>query len=386
MAYGSSFVAGSVGGILSFTLARTLLDTADHFNERYIFILIGYACTAFIGWVLVALLYAEKPAHPPGPQAQSISSARQSKRDQMMNLFQPPKPPKENRPMVLFYLVVYVWVIGAVWAVGSLTTELWTDRGWSDRNILIAGLLFSCSGIPTPLIVGYVLGKTHKNRIIVCSILCILTAVYLAWILTLPYTIVNMVVTAILGLSTGAMTLTFAETVSELAFPATESSWTLLMFIFGNISAVLMILLASWPETVDIALWMFFSIFAACAIASGFALIYKTYDHRLDKSLFASHRCMEITNEPDSEGLLSSRHRRGDGQASRRHSRRKRRHHHRRLPDQVNEDDDHEQTGGESTDNGSRSSHATDGDESDNDTEKLCERCGKPESLHVDDS
>lgn len=299
LAYSTTFVFGNLGGILAFILSRTLLDTSEHYGERMQWLLIGYLVMSFVSYILNVIFFKEYPDTDPGPQSHKSKISKKN-RVQLSRICNPPRSHKRNRSYITLYVVVYVWITSANWALGSLTTELLTDRGRDHTQLLTAGLLYSGLSLATPLVIGYVLGKYHAYRIVVCALLVIQTVVYLIWILVLPYPIASVAITGLLGLTSGAMTLAFAETVIELAFPVLENAWTIIMFLFANIAAVGTIVLASFPQTVNIALWLFLGIFGSGAIATGVSLACKPvtryYRLTMDKPPSASSSFLPSKN------------------------------------------------------------------------------------------
>ena len=262
MAYGSFFFSGQLGAIGAFLLARKVIETMTHFNRLYLPIMIVYGAVSLFTFGLSFTLPNVYPTHTTNNEEDDSK------------WIPPPKASPLNQPHLILHIIIYIFVSGPNWTISSLLSERLTDFNYGDDTILLAWLLFNGVALLTPLIIGRVMDATHQYRLIVFTVMLLVTIAYVPWILTFQYRLPCLCLTALLGLVTGANTTMYVECAIELAYPLDAKYWAPLMIYFAQIWALMCTVFASYHVTNQYAIWSFGSIFAAATIALGIGLKY----------------------------------------------------------------------------------------------------------------
>lgn len=246
--YGSFFVSSNAGAILAFLLGRYVLSSSTAFRDYYGYMMGCYAAAC----VVVAIMSLDLP-HIPVPDDDPKTDSD----------WIHPGRTEHNYQHLLVFVILYVILAGPTWTISSLLTEKLTDHGYSDAHIAMAWLLYSGAALITPFLIGYVMGRFTQYRLTVLIMLILTTIIYIPWIIAFDNLYACLVLTTLLGFTTGATTTMFVETAVELAYPSPGRSWSVLMVFFANINSVLCTLLASFDASLNASQWLFGALFIA---------------------------------------------------------------------------------------------------------------------------
>lgn len=260
VAYAALFVSAGVWGGLMLLTTRLLLGDSDTvFHDWFWVFLVVLGALAIVTLFLAIFVFQEEPDVPPAPQADRSPDT----------CWINPVWYDDNVLQVVLFIVMYMIVISPTWSIGSLLFEIMNDRGYSNNDQTIGGVVYYVFSIFTPLATGAFIDKHKRYRELAVFMVAATAIVYAVWVAVIDYWWPFICATAVLGFVTGAYSATFTLVISELSYPMSEDQGNMLCYFWGQWSAAGMTVLASFPSTVNIALWLFLGIYVATAIILG---------------------------------------------------------------------------------------------------------------------
>jgi len=268
-------IAVVVGGVILGISLLLIGSDPQVFHDHYWNLLVGLSTLSLFALLMVSFAFKERPEKPPGPQSEPPS---------MNGCWCSPRWPRNMNWMhIIAHFVIYVFIIAGTWTIGSLLLEIMQDRGYSSSDRTLGAFIYYASAIPTPVLTALILDRWKCYRELIVGMLCVTSLVYLLWILMIPYRTGFLVMTSFLGLVTGAFSLTYTMTISEMIFPVSEDRGNILCYWWAQWTSGLATLGVSFGTTFTPFMWLFLGLYVGGAIAHGVLLIWPVEYPRIDQ-------------------------------------------------------------------------------------------------------
>jgi MFS family permease len=271
LAFGLVFFAGNLTGLIEFLIARLAMTSADVFDTMYIYILSALIILSAVMVIVTAIWFRGHPKHYRPPVFVVLGRGG---RAHHLNWLRPKFDRRSfNYGSLVIHIVVYIFITIANWAVGNLIILYMVDLSFSTQSIFVAGLVYQIVSIGSPLAFGAILDATFAYRIVSFVIVASTTITYAVWVNSFQSEIMFIVTVCVFGFVSGATSLTFSETIMELAFPHGDATTGVLIFWIAQWPAAGSTALASYEVTKTATLWLFMGLYGAATLTLMFGLI-----------------------------------------------------------------------------------------------------------------
>ncbi|XP_043911423.1 feline leukemia virus subgroup C receptor-related protein 1 [Protopterus annectens] len=228
-------VGTAVGFLLPPILVPNTADDLDLMGHNIGIMFYGTAAISSVLFVLVALVFKEKPPLPPS-QAQAVQQEQEvySYKQSMINLFR-------SVPFVLL-LISYGILTGSFYSVSTLLNQMiMTYYKGEEVNAGRIGLTLVVAGMVGSVICGFWLDhtKTYKQTTLMVYILSFVGMVVFTFTLDLQYLLIVFITAGVLGFfMTGYLPLGF-EFAVEITYPEPEGTSSGLLNASAQIFGIL---------------------------------------------------------------------------------------------------------------------------------------------------
>lgn len=258
IAYGVIFFAASVVALGIVTAVRFSISSAGEYRDRLLWFIVAFMTTSAVLSVFCIFWFADAPVRKPGPQSVAPKTGSLLK----------PDFPERNKAALIKTIVLYIISVGPTWAFSNLALAIMNNHNYTNSDITLVALVGFVAGLFTSLIIGSLQSLTRQYEWITCAMVWTVTAVFSAIPFVLDKRDAFIGLTAAFQWASGAYSMAFATTATELAYPVHESFVTFIMFGGAQISGLLATLLASFDASFTAAMWLFLSIYWATSVVS----------------------------------------------------------------------------------------------------------------------
>ncbi|MDO4176403.1 MAG: MFS transporter [Bacillota bacterium] len=219
-------MAQYLGFTIPMVLSPILVDAVGVQSMLFVFAVIGV-----IAALLVIIFVREKPAvPPPGPKYENVDFSMKT----YGNLFR-------NKAYVLALAITFI-SLGAFNAILTLIESILLPRGITPDEAGLIGAAFVVAGVIGAVVLPIVSDHIKVRKKIILIAMCLLVPLYLGLALMASF-IPLMIIAAIAGFSImGAGPILFQHA-SEVAYPAQEGTSLGLIYMMGQISGALFVLI-----------------------------------------------------------------------------------------------------------------------------------------------
>jgi len=262
LAYGIIFAVAASFSVGLFLSVRLVISSPADFEDEFIWFVVALLILSASTLLVAVFVFHERPDHPPGPQ--TIGKNSETKERPCGWMCTPCRA--SNRSTTSMYLAVYLASVMGTWSAASLLLQIMDDHDYTHGQITTVGIIYAIFSLPTPLITGFLMDTTRDYRSVVIGMIGAATIGFSMFYWTIDRGWPFYMAIAVMSLSTGSYSISFAVCTTELAYPLPEKNVSMFMFFWAQFAGAAGTVLASFASVVTTALLAFLVIYFGCTL------------------------------------------------------------------------------------------------------------------------
>lgn len=266
LAYGMIFALAAAFSVSLFLSVRLTITTPEEFDDRFLYFVITLLCLSAGVALLTWFAFREAPDVLPGPQTDRERVSPTGVAPSSFSWILTPCR-ANNRKTTNVYLTMYLLSVVGTWSASALLLQIMDDHDYTQFQITVVGIVYAAMSLPTPIVIGKLMDVTRDYRSVVTGMVLLATIGFAMFWFTIDSGWVFYLSVGIMAFSTGAYSISFAECITELAFPLRESDISMFMFFFAQFAGAGGTILASFPAVINTVMTVFMLIYLCASVA-----------------------------------------------------------------------------------------------------------------------